>query len=90
MGSNSSSLPVAPALPFQTSHFDPKPAPSDWKNPNMENDDHLDHPLEYGYEGAGSIVTLSSIVSGSDDEDLNLNDVGNWGSKFRGLSELYR
>lgn len=75
---------------MQTSAFDPKPFPINWKNPDMENDDHLDHPLEYGYEGAASSVDLSSIVSGSTDRDLDLNDINNWGSKFRGLSELYR
>ncbi|KAL4613569.1 cadherin-15 isoform X2 [Arapaima gigas] len=49
-----------------------------------------DTALIYDYEGDGSLAgSLSSIASGSSDEDQDYDHLNDWGPRFRKLANLY-
>ncbi|XP_077449209.1 cadherin-15 [Stigmatopora argus] len=57
------------------------------KDPNMP---PYDTALIYDYEGEGSVAgSLSSIASGSSDEDQDYDYLNNWGPRFQKLANMY-
>ncbi|XP_077569579.1 cadherin-15 [Stigmatopora nigra] len=57
------------------------------KDPNMP---PFDTALIYDYEGEGSVAgSLSSIASGSSDEDQDYDYLNNWGPRFQKLASMY-
>ncbi|XP_014664051.1 PREDICTED: neural-cadherin-like [Priapulus caudatus] len=65
------------------------------KNRKDEADDDPGAPprddvRNYAYEGCGSTAgSLSSLASGTDDEDLDFDRLNNWGPRFNKLAEMY-
>ncbi|XP_077374554.1 cadherin-15 [Festucalex cinctus] len=57
------------------------------KDPNVP---PYDTALIYDYEGEGSLAgSLSSIASGSSDEDQDYDYLNNWGPRFQKLANMY-
>nr|CAD7412389.1 unnamed protein product [Timema cristinae] len=50
----------------------------------------FDDVRHYAYEGDGnSTGSLSSLASGTDENDLNFDDLSNFGPRFRKLADMY-
>ncbi|XP_030019340.1 cadherin-15 [Sphaeramia orbicularis] len=86
-------------LPSPTYPRRPPADPSDiedYINDGLEAADHdpnvppYDTALIYDYEGEGSLAgSLSSIASGSSDEDQDYDYLNDWGPRFQKLANMY-
>lgn len=81
---------------IKTDSPDSEPNVGDFINNNLgkANDDPDAAPFDdvrlYAYEGAGSTAgSLSSLASGTDDNEQDFDYLNNWGPRFQKLADMY-